>query len=49
MYFPFFKPQTGGKRPAERRCRLIQRFPYSFFNIRKKAPSDEGAFFVYTP
>ena len=27
MYFKIFKPISWGKRPAERRCRLIQRFP----------------------
>ena len=27
VYFKIFKPISWGKRPAERRCRLIQRFP----------------------
>lgn len=27
VYFKIFKPISWGKRPAERRSRLIQRFP----------------------
>ena len=37
-YFKIFKPISWGKRPAERRSRLIQRFP----NLFLEKPGAEG-------
>ena len=39
-YFKIFKPISWGKRPAERRSRLIQRFPE---NRRSKRGSSHGS------
>ena len=33
-YFKIFKPKSWGKRPAERRCRFIQRFLSSAKNLQ---------------
>lgn len=40
VYFKIFKPTSWGNRPAERRCRLIQRF----LKYRQQNSNDTGGF-----